>query len=310
MRRSIFGVWSTSEVRELFEYIVESSKSGNPLILSGFDVQFSSQSRVDRPVILSDMIRNTNPAYADSLLELDTRYQELLNMDLISQQEEVRNNYENWHKPFDRLLKFLHDNELQILENNSELKLLDLKIMQRSIWSTLRELRQDSILDPILYTEIRDQGMAENLTYLADSIFANEKIMVWAHNFHIRYDQPKVETEYIPDVRTMGFWLKSHYQEEIYTIGFYKFKGSAAYNDRSTYYFGGHRSGSLESIMHRTEWRYAFLDFTQTPINETTDWITTPAINKAWGTLEQKMIHRDQYDAVFFVQETSPPRYL
>lgn len=40
MKKSLYGVWHTEEILELFQYIKDQKEKGTPLILTGFDAQF------------------------------------------------------------------------------------------------------------------------------------------------------------------------------------------------------------------------------------------------------------------------------
>ena len=41
-------------------------------------------------------------------------------------------------------------------------------------------------------TVTRDQAMAKNLEWLADTLYSGKKIVVWAHNYHAGYTSPSV----------------------------------------------------------------------------------------------------------------------
>ena len=78
---------------------------------------------------------------------------------------------------------------------------------------------------------IRDFGMANNLTFLANDLYPGRKIMVWAHNFHIRHDN-SATASFQP---TMGQWIRERFRDELYTIGLYMDRGTAAQNNRVVY---------------------------------------------------------------------------
>ncbi len=46
--------------------------------------------------------------------------------------------------------------------------------------------------------------MANNLTFLANDMYPGRKIMVWAHNFHIRHDNTATTSRQ----PTMGKWQR------------------------------------------------------------------------------------------------------
>ncbi|WP_353056736.1 erythromycin esterase family protein [Paenibacillus polysaccharolyticus] len=42
----------------------------------------------------------------------------------------------------------------------------------------------------------RDRVMADNLTWLAKTVYPNEKMIVWGHNYHIRKHNSTMITEH------------------------------------------------------------------------------------------------------------------
>jgi erythromycin esterase len=89
------------------------------------------------------------------------------------------------------------------------------------------------------YVEIRDEGMSDNVDFLIDELYPGEKLIVWAHNFHVRHDNaaiPPVESVF-PGVpaRSMGAWLADRHRDELYTIGVYAYSGSATNNSDEVY---------------------------------------------------------------------------
>ena len=90
---------------------------------------------------------------------------------------------------------------------------------------------------------IRDFGMANNLTFLANDLYPGRKIMVWAHNFHIRHDNPATTSRQ----PTMGQWIRERFRNELYTIGLYMDRGTAAQNNRVVYYHQP-RPGELDGM--------------------------------------------------------------
>ncbi len=77
MQNSIFSVWSTNEVEELFTYIAETQNTANPIILAGFDIQFSSVSGSEkRGTFFYDLIEGLDSAYAKSIQLLDNNYRQ------------------------------------------------------------------------------------------------------------------------------------------------------------------------------------------------------------------------------------------
>ncbi len=111
-------------------------------------------------------------------------------------------------------------------------------IAERAAYSMVRYIRQlraqaarPTDVGPEGAGAIRDAGMAENVTVLARDVYPERKILIWAHNFHIRYANAST-TSIQP---TMGAVVAERFRPDLYTIGLYMNRGSAAYNDRTIY---------------------------------------------------------------------------
>jgi erythromycin esterase len=59
----------------------------------------------------------------------------------------------------------------------------------------------------------RDQMMAKNVEWLADEAYPNEKIVLWAHNGHVRFGGSV-------GGKSMGTWLRERFGKKMYVTGF------------------------------------------------------------------------------------------
>ena len=60
---------------------------------------------------------------------------------------------------------------------------------------------------------VRDKAMAENVRWLAEEAYPNQKLVLWAHNGH-------VGTMPIGGAKSMGSHLREMYKDEMYVLGF------------------------------------------------------------------------------------------
>jgi erythromycin esterase len=67
----------------------------------------------------------------------------------------------------------------------------------------------------------REKGMATTLSFIAEKVYSQEKIIVWAHNGHIATQVP-----YYQDVLPMGGYLKNQWNDQLFTIRFFTHRGS------------------------------------------------------------------------------------
>lgn len=85
--------------------------------------------------------------------------------------------------------------------------------------------------------EFRDQYMAQNTGWLFKH-FNGQKVVVWAHNFHVSFD---------PFYRSMGYYLRSHFSNNYEIISFLFSKGTFTAVSQKDYQFGPITKHTLES---------------------------------------------------------------
>ena len=186
-------------------------------------------------------------------------------------------------------------------------------IAERTAWSMIAYIRQlrasaerpnDS--SPEGGVGIRDAGMAENLTSLARDLYPDRKILIWAHNFHIRHANASTPST----VRTMGSWIAERFRPELYTIGLYMNRGSAAQNDRAIYLINPAPQGSMEWVLAGAGPSALFVDFLHETQESGNAWMFQPVVTREWGVNSLTLTPREQYDGVLFIDRVSPPNYV
>ncbi|MQA90421.1 MAG: hypothetical protein GEU90_09315 [Gemmatimonas sp.] len=310
MRNCIFSVWHTEEVVQLFEYIRETEGTSRPLRLTGFDVQISSHIAGARSGFLRDVVAAIDTAYARSVFDTDRMVQTELMRTLQDVDDSLPE--AEWGAIFafyEGLADWLSTNETAIAAKLSNGRSVPRLARQTAISMAVfvRQVLAGRSPESI---EVRDRGMADNLDFLADVLYPDQKIIVWAHNFHVQ--RRGYGYGWTPDVqfRTMGSFVADRRRRDLYTIGLYMYRGTAARNDRRVYPITAHKGGSLESILHRSPWRYSFVDMSSVEREPGTSWMYEPIVAKEWGTNPQQIIPLDEYDGILFIDTTWPPEYL
>ncbi len=311
MRNCIFGVWHTNEVLPLFEYIKSTQSTARPLTLAGFDTQISSRSGMGfRPLFFSSMVRAIDPSRATQVAARD---EEFINGIYSSG---ASGSYAAVNEA--RLTEFYGGLELLFQENQARLAeafpgTAFPKIAERAAWSMIRFLEQQRDgtrplpRDPPTYHgAIRDFGMANNLSFLANDLYRDKKIMVWAHNFHIRHDN--ASTASIQP--TMGQWVRERFRNELYTIGLYMDRGTGAQNNRVVYPINPGDPNSMEWVMANSGSPLLFMDFLHQTRSAGNSWMFEPTPQRDWGVTSFNMIPRNQYDGVLFIDVVKSPSYV
>jgi erythromycin esterase len=310
MRSCIFGVWHTEEVRALFDYIVETRQTDRPLILAGFDTQVSSGMGVaTRAAFFASMVRAIDPQRAASVQMTDQLHVSGVVGTGSGGSYAVANEA--------RLTEFYGGLELFFQEHRARLEEVfgaeQQKVAERAAWSMLRFMEQmrASVQRPGDVSDeggggIRDFGMANNLTFLANDLYPGKKIMVWAHNFHIRHDNTATRSRQ----PTMGQWVRERFRDQLYTIGLYMDRGTAAQNNRVVYSISPGPVDSMEWVMANSGSQALFMDFLHQQRSDGNGWMFAPTLQREWGVNAFLMVPRDQYDGVLFIDSVRAPSYL
>ena len=309
LNNSIFSfVWGTEEVLELYKYIKQTQSTENPLVLCGFDCQLSGDNHDKRPEFLYDMLSKIDTSYAAEIFSFDNHFFSSViynNSYLLSNEDEIKSKYLE-------IILFIEQHIEQLIGYYHEKPLYPAFIKQ-SINSTLAEIDYR-----IAYIEnneeeqfyVRDSAMASNISFLKEELFPDEKIIIWAHNYHIAYD-PDCQAWY-SNAKNMGNWLVEKYREELYTIGLYMLKGKT----KTDYGWDiinveiPTTSNSLETILYHARKKAFFIDLLNHPCEKGNEWMYYTITAKSSGFADEEMIIKDEYDGIIFIDSSSVPDYL
>lgn len=304
LRGSIFGVWATEEVLPLFDYIKESQQTARPLTLAGFDTQFSSgRGLVSRPAFFRRIVAAVDADYAEEVAAFDTDFvgRVLVGNVAFSRDQQF----------YERLEGFLRANRESLAAAFPGEAAPP--IAERTAWSMIAYIRQLQAMaerpndtSPEGGVGIRDAGMAENLTSLARDFYPGRKILIWAHNFHIRHANASTPST----VRTTGSWIAERFRPELYTIGLYMNRGNAAQNDRAIYLINPAPQGSMEWVLAGAGPSALFVDFLHQTQESGNAWMFQPVVTREWGVNALTLTPREQYDGVLFIDRVGAPNYV
>jgi erythromycin esterase len=156
----------------------------------------------------------------------------------------------------------------------------------------------------------RDEAMAEILIWLANDIYPDRKIIVWAASFHNIRNIEKINLgdsrlDYA-GVVTMGQRIYERLADDTYSIAFTAYQGeSGNVNRKETYDIGKASEGSLEDLIHRTGKEFLFVDFTQPRLNPT-HWLCHPITARPLGYTQMKTVWPEHFDAMIFTENMIP----
>jgi len=319
MKRSIFGVWYTQEVADLFQYLQEQEKKGDPLVLTGFDIQVMGKFFTKSTY---DWIKQVDPSKAElfkqaeeSMVKLRTQKTEA---DFIQEQTKINEQYSTLERFVEEHRKELassspqHEQAVEILSQSLKLRKETLMRYELPSWKADHSVPIYDIEEHPMV--LRDRMMAENLEFLAEEMYPTEKIIVWGHNYHVRKNNSKVKYVEAEQnfLNNMGDYLPEDFKKQTYTVGIYAYSGSSLdSNNKDVVPVNKEQQPtSLESLLKHANHSSLFVDLLHTPYNKRTSWIYTPRIAHYWGKDEEEMILKEQYDGIIWIEHITPAKII
>lgn len=302
---SIFDEWWTDEVLELFEYIKQTQSTEHPLILCGFDCQMSGYNPKKRSDELFEMLSKIDSLYAEEVFTFDNyilTYRINSSYYLIANEESIKTKYLE-------IISFIDQNIEELIGNYPDKKYYPVFIKQ-SIYSTIAFIRKkiataENNLGKGFY--IRDSAMGANVNFLKEELFPDKKIIIWAHNYHIEHN-----IDDLTHIKNMGSWLVEKYRADLYTIGLYMLRGKTTSGKNMDIIDVElpTTTNSLEAILYYVRKKYFFIDVLNHPYNDGNKWMYYTISTKISGYAEEKMIIKNEYDGIIFIDTSSVPDYL
>lgn len=214
---SVFGNFRAREATGLFDYIKKQHSTQSPLNYVGYDTQASSDFLINQlKKILADYNKELSDSFSTRMYSYQRAYGYSSNQDSV--------NYLKHRNIFvetsNAARRYLEDNEAAIMAKH-QINNTAFKVMVRSLAMFAASYN-------LPYAEtwkgygLRDSLMAENIKWLLTEVYANKKVIIWAHNGHVEKDS--TENGYM---KAMGHFLKEQHLDDYYTIGLFAYSGVA-----------------------------------------------------------------------------------
>ncbi|MCE7993248.1 MAG: erythromycin esterase family protein [Roseivirga sp.] len=266
----IFPVWTQSkQVEPLMQYVLDQAKMDSPLILAGFDIQPTgsampmNQRFAELKTFLNSQVGGFDEKDYPVFFKLiaDPRKAMMQKPDAVEK------------RSFASEIKKL---EQAILSDETDKETL---IMARSIrnlhqtfslfWNA--DLRKPGNTPHVF--NIRDKGMAENMTLLKEQIYPDKKMIVWGANTHLGYGRGFLggfngREAADPGMVPMGQYLKIDYQEQVYTISFTSYEGRIGSMRGEGYDIPAATEGTLEEKLSQLPMAQGFLSLRNPTLND------------------------------------------
>ncbi|NGZ76704.1 erythromycin esterase family protein [Saccharibacillus alkalitolerans] len=323
MQGSIFPIWHSEETLELFDYIREQAKTDHPLILAGYDMQFSS---IYSSQLTAQLLKAADPKAAESFVQNDL--QAMTDLYAAAGDGEsapdaktkaalaaVENKYAPQYNKAAALLKRHEAAVRASVPGQPELYDIALRTLSDRI-AFMRMMRMD-VKESYEY---RDRLMAENAQWLMDEAYPGKKTILWAHNDHLAKKGSAMSLleggEWISGFKGMGERLHEKLGDSLYVIGFYANRGTGlSIGTDKPFEFGPMPPGSLEHLLSMSGYGRFFLDLNAPrPESPLAAWVDEPVYAGEDGMtsariwpMNMRFVPREQYDGLIFADAVAPP---
>ena len=307
MKRTQFQNFQCTEFLELFSYIKQNAFTNNELKLAGLDVQNSSGYFAG---FLHKLLSHFDTSFAKKALETlrkGPRLPQLYTDSLAFTR--VRDEY----------LKGLAELKLFISEHSTEIQ------KQYSSYYHITEYLHrvvDNLVafyntipgdfdgkggTPMKRVLLRDKIMADNIFWYTDVLFANKKIIIWAHNAHIS------KSHSVDGGKMTGEYVAEKFDKKAYSLGIFSLRGETyQFWDKSTVQFNNTSDSSLEKrLSNHFSTGGGYLGIHNIKKNKNTAWLfNTHKVYELEMGREHDIIAALRHDGILIIRNSSLPTYI
>ena len=154
----------------------------------------------------------------------------------------------------------------------------------------------------------RSRKMAENLIWLVNEWYPEQKIIVWAHNQHVARNlsstervHPRIRLPHMEFVE-MGDYVHDELGKSMYSIAFVTYQGTRSREENKSKSVES-VSGSIQSLWHHTGYLFSFLDFRSVPGEH---WFYGPQLAYISGSALECAIWPNVFDGMFYIDTMFP----
>ncbi|MFT6871472.1 MAG: erythromycin esterase [Roseivirga sp.] len=303
-RIGVFSIWTASQqVKPLFQYILDQSKTDNPLILTGFDMQ---------------MTGGILPPERFKLL--DDYLKQRIEIDWVNQYPNVAKVYENTREIFINPLTDDQVEQLGIEVNRLSDRVAAVdnsfkgQVFSRYIlnyWGTITLYSKADMQNPSNTPHVfnlRDNQMAKNFELIKEVLFPGEKIIAWGANTHFGYGRGLLgsfEGKEAPQQGMVpaGQYLKINYQEKLYSLAFTSFQGQGGSLNNGPYDIAPAKPETLEYQLNKMGVVNGFLSFRNPELK------SKRFVTNIYGRIEMSGKWAHMADGVFFIRDMKASKF-
>lgn len=294
--RGLFRLWAKSEqVRPLFEYVAGQRRSKRPLVMAGFDCQFSGKAGSTKffPEMEAMFEKAAPGALTAEVLDHFAKVKTFFVRRMQTKPEEMA----DLEKGSQNLLAVFRANKEGFSRAFGAEETRFREQCLKGWVSTLGMMVGLQSAPGAATNNVRDAAMAENFRYMADHLFKGKKMIVWAASFH-NLREPGVidagEMNYAQTV-TFGKHLVGKYPS--YNIAFTGYEGEAGVAGSDPFKVQPAPDGSLEQLASTIDHEYLFIDLSRLPKRYVAQPLGYSPMMGDWGK---------NFDAVLYTRTLKP----
>ncbi|MDO1451699.1 erythromycin esterase family protein [Rhodocytophaga aerolata] len=307
--KSVFSIWSQSQqAAPLFDYIAHKAHTPTPLLLSGFDSQFTgSYGREEFIGELDSLLKIIDASYA-----LTKEYQAF--RDMAQKIAHYKLPYTNpsveeqdlFHRELAHLVSLVESSSLT--EKAFYVQLMhNLALHAQSLWSMEKLYKGELATRELL--NLRDVQMAKNVIWLLEGPLQGKKIILWGNISHLLKNSSSLVAKSGRDLfkgaTTMGDYLYERYGEKMYVIASLSYEGQTGHVKMDPKQkVPAAPEGSLNALLHQTGKKLAFLDLNK--IAPQKRWLTKPMLARLDHTILFEADWTKVFDGIFYIDQMQP----
>lgn len=311
---ALVATWHTQDVVELFAYLKSTHATSRPLHLAGMDVSFASTYEEEhRPELLRGLVAKIDASYADQVFALDSEVASQLKgvWRTVFQSEEVAawetSNAARLASGYQELAAFLAKHEEALVAANPTEPALPLVARQAALGTAAWF---ESFLPGASFRELHDAFMASSVQVVADKIFPDRKLMVWAHDSHLFKAGTRSTGATHTGYRNAGQIIADRYGAQVYMVSLLMNRGRAADGLRKIYSVSPAARWSIEGLLHAKGADAAFLDLAGAAPAPERAWMDQEFVFRDFGLEDVRAVPREQMDGVLFFESVDPPTFI
>jgi erythromycin esterase len=261
MSASVFGIWRVAEVEPLFRYLAERAKTDRPLLLAGFDTRASgghAERFLDELFDHVDGFVPVTAAERAALKKIDLRLRD-------DEYEPSPTDRTAALAVLERLRAGLDAKqaELEKARGASESAFFSRCLDNYRVRERFEHAKHEKGLGKWDAGNQRDAQMADNLAWLAQTRFPDQKIACWAATFHLMHGADDIRQggrRFYEGCTPMGELTRKTFGDDVYTIGFVAHHGTKGMPWTRKSDLPEPKPDSIEDLLHRHGAPLLFVD--------------------------------------------------